>query len=210
MPKLTLVYFDFHGGRGEPARLALSIGGVPFEDKRVTFAEWSAMKKETPYGALPVLEVDGKRVAQSNGINRYVGKLAGLYPSDPLEAAFCDEPMDAVEDISAKIVPTMFLSDEAEKKRKRQELAEGAIPEMLSQLQARLRERGGHYFADGKLTIADLKVFLWIRHLKSGQLDHIPTDIADRHAPLLVEHYERVKAHPGVKSYYESRGVALP
>jgi hypothetical protein len=31
MPKLKLTYFDFHGGRGEPARLALSIGGIPFE-----------------------------------------------------------------------------------------------------------------------------------------------------------------------------------
>ena len=31
MPKLKLTYFDFHGGRGEPARLALSIGGIcPF------------------------------------------------------------------------------------------------------------------------------------------------------------------------------------
>ena len=35
MPKLKLTYFDFHGGRGEPARLALSIGGIPFEDARV-------------------------------------------------------------------------------------------------------------------------------------------------------------------------------
>lgn len=25
---LKLTYFDFHGGRGEPARLALSIGGI--------------------------------------------------------------------------------------------------------------------------------------------------------------------------------------
>ena len=31
MAKLKLSYFDFHGGRGEPARLALSMGGVPFE-----------------------------------------------------------------------------------------------------------------------------------------------------------------------------------
>jgi len=29
MPKLKLTYFDFHGGRGEPARLALSIAGIP-------------------------------------------------------------------------------------------------------------------------------------------------------------------------------------
>jgi hypothetical protein len=28
MPKLKLTYFDFHGGRGKPARLALSIGGI--------------------------------------------------------------------------------------------------------------------------------------------------------------------------------------
>ena len=30
MSKLKLSYFDFHGGRGEPARLALSIGEIPF------------------------------------------------------------------------------------------------------------------------------------------------------------------------------------
>ena len=35
MAKLKLTYFDFHGGRGEPARLALSIGGIAFEDDRV-------------------------------------------------------------------------------------------------------------------------------------------------------------------------------
>ena len=35
MAKLKLTYFDFHGGRGEPARLALSISGIPFEDDRV-------------------------------------------------------------------------------------------------------------------------------------------------------------------------------
>ena len=33
MPKLKLTYFDFHGGRGEPARLALSIGGIPFASR---------------------------------------------------------------------------------------------------------------------------------------------------------------------------------
>ena len=36
MPKLKLIYFDFHGGRGEPARLALSMRGIPFEDDRVS------------------------------------------------------------------------------------------------------------------------------------------------------------------------------
>ena len=93
MPKLKLTYFDFHGGRGETARLALSLAGIPFEDDRVPGADWPRRKPSTPFGSLPVLEVDGAIVTQSNGINRYVGKLADLYPSDPWQAALCDEAM---------------------------------------------------------------------------------------------------------------------
>src|SRR3990170_1821809 len=111
MSKLKLTYFDFHGGRGEPARLALSIAGIPFEDDRVPLADWPRRKGDTPFGALPVLEADGKILAQSNAINRYVGKLADLYPSDPWQAALCDEAMEAVEDIISKIVSTMFLPE---------------------------------------------------------------------------------------------------
>ena len=77
MPKLKLTYFDFHGGRGEPARLALSIGGIPFEDDRVAPSDWQRRKPDTPFGALPVLEVDGQTLAESNAINSYVGKLTG-------------------------------------------------------------------------------------------------------------------------------------
>jgi hypothetical protein len=58
MADLKLTYFDFHGGRGEPARLALSIGGLPFEDDRVAFADWERRKEATPFGALPVLAVE--------------------------------------------------------------------------------------------------------------------------------------------------------
>ncbi len=36
MAKLKLTYFDFDGGRGEPARLALHIGGIAFEDHRIS------------------------------------------------------------------------------------------------------------------------------------------------------------------------------
>jgi glutathione S-transferase len=114
VPKLKLTYFDFHGGRGEPARLALAMGGIPFDDDRVPPSEWERRKPNTPFGALPVLEVDGQTLAQSNAINRYVGKLTDLYPTDAWQAALCDEVMEAVEDISTKIAATMFLPDEKE------------------------------------------------------------------------------------------------
>ena len=127
MAKLKLTYFDFHGGRGEPARLALSIGGIAFEDDRFQTSDWERRKGDTPFGALPVLEVDGQIVAQSNAINRYVGKLADLYPSDPWQAALCDEAMEAVEDITNKIAATLFIPEE-QKKAQRKTLVDGPIP----------------------------------------------------------------------------------
>jgi glutathione S-transferase len=207
MAKLKLTYFDFHGGRGEPARLALSIGGIAFEDDRIPSSDWGRRKEDTPFGALPLLEVDGQVVAQSNAINRYVGKLADLYPSDPWQAALCDEAMEAVEDITNKITTTFFLPEE-QKKTQRKLLVEGPIPFYLTRLQQRLEAHGGRYFASDRLSVADLKVFVWIRHLRSGALDHVPTDLPNRIAPKLVEHYERVKNDPGVKAYYAKHGVA--
>ncbi|SKA25049.1 Glutathione S-transferase [Enhydrobacter aerosaccus] len=207
MNKLKLVYFDIDGARGEAARLAMVIGGVPFADDRVKFADWPDRKADTPFGALPVLELDGQTVAQSNGINRYVGKLAGLYPDDAWQAALCDEAMDAVEEVATRVWSTMSLPA-AEKKAQRESLAAGPLAFSLDRLQLRLVAHGGQYFADGRLTVADLKVFVWISHLRSGRLDHVPVDLPDRVAPRLVEHHDRVKEHPAVKAYYAGRKVA--
>ena len=204
MPKLTLTYFDFDGGRGEPARLALNAGGIAFEDRRIAGKDWPKFRDQMPFQAMPVLEVDGKAITQSNTINRYVGKLAGLYPKDEWQAALCDEIMDATEDISTRVGNTIAMGD-GEKKKAREALASGAIPRHLEQLQARLKAGGGEYFVDKRLTMADLKVFMLTRWLRSGVLDHIPKDLVDRVAPLLAKHTERVAGHPKVATYYQGR-----
>ncbi|HUS23629.1 MAG TPA: glutathione S-transferase [Candidatus Binatia bacterium] len=206
MPKLVLTYFDFDGGRGETARLALHIGGVPFEDRRIAGKDWPALREQAPFRALPTLEVDGKVVTQSTAILRYAGKLAGLYPKDDWQALLCDEAMDAAEDIGEKIGATIDagLSGEA-KKKAREELAAGPIPRFLQALEKKLQAAGGEWFADGRLTVADLKVWMWVRWLRSGVLDHIPKDLTDRTAPLLAKHAERLAAHPKIAAYYAAR-----
>lgn len=202
MPELKLTYFDFNGGRGEACRLALAIGKVPFEDDRVGLADWPAVKDTTPFGQVPVLYVDGEAITQTNTINRYVGKLAGLYPESALAAAHCDEVMSAIEDVMYRIVPTLFMQDEDEKRAARQELANGPIPLFVKRIGEMLAARGGEYFADGKLTVADLKVFLFVRYLRSGMLDYVPTDIPDTVAPNLVAHFERLNSHPAIVAWY--------
>jgi glutathione S-transferase len=102
MPQLKLTYFDFHGGRAEPARLALHIGGIAFEDHRFAFPEFAEIRKSTPFGQVPTLHVDGVQICQSDAITRYVGKLAGLYPADPYQALLCDEVMAVIEDATIR------------------------------------------------------------------------------------------------------------
>ena len=205
MPKLILNYFDFDGSRGEVARLAMHIAGVAFEDRRIPRKEWPTLRDTAPFQSLPTLEVDGQVIAQSNTINRYVGKLTGLYPKDDWQAALVDEVMDAVEDITTRISATFTLEGDA-KKKAREALAEGSLLRFVQQLEARLKRGGGEWFVENRLTVADLKCYLWVRWLKSGALDHIPADIVDKNAPLLARHLERVKIHPKIAAYYAARG----
>lgn len=58
-PTLKVIYSDFKG-RAEPIRLALHLGKIPFEDQRISHQEWQDLKPQTPFGQMPVLEIDGK------------------------------------------------------------------------------------------------------------------------------------------------------
>lgn len=205
MSTIKLTYFDVDGGRAEPTRIALSIGGIEFEDHRISFSEFRQMRSSTPFNALPAIEMNDGVYTQSNAMNRFFGKQAGLYPEDPWQAFLCDEVMDAIEDLMHFLVRTFGMRGD-ELKAAREKLVDGAFTTYLRTLNARLEAAGGEYFADGRLTVADLKVFVWIRGLDSGVLDYVPTDLAARVAPLLVQHMERVAADPGVVAYYEGRG----
>lgn len=206
MPQLKLTYFDIHGGRAEPARLALAIGSIAFEDHRFTYPEFAEIRKTTPFGQVPVLQVDGVQVTQCDAITRYAGKLAGLYPADPFQALLCDEVMYVVEEAGVKMGPSYRMTGEAQKAA-RLELVNGSIPVYLRWLQSQLLAHGGEFFADGRLTIADLKVFVDVRGLNSGRLDHIPTDLVEKVAPLLNTHMQRIAQTPAVAQYYAKFGV---
>lgn len=204
MPSYRLTYFDFDGGRGEPIRIAFHSAGIPFEDHRISFDEFMKCRDEMRFRCAPILEVDGVEMTQSNSMLRYVGKMAGLYPEDSLQAFYCDEAMDAVEDMLHQIVHTFGLEGDALKSA-REKLASGWLTTFITGLGDILTRGGGKYFADDQLTVADLKVFVQMRSLRSGTLDHVPTDLVDTLAPVLVEHEERVGNAPIVTAYYESR-----
>ena len=206
MPQLKLSYFDFHGGRAEPVRLALAIGGIAFEDHRFAFPEFAEVRKSTPFGQVPTLTVDGVQITQCDAILRYTGKLAGLYPTDAYQALLCDEVMYVVEEASVKLGPSFRMTGD-EQKAARLALVNGSMPVYLGWLQSQLLAHGGEFFADNRLTVADLKVFVDVRGLNSGRLDHIPADLVEKVAPALNAHMQRIAQIPAVAAYYAQFGI---
>jgi glutathione S-transferase len=201
MTRFKLTYFDFDGGRGEPIRLAFHIGGIEFEDIRLTSPEFREARQTFRFHALPVLEIDGQPVTQSISLARYVGKLAGLYPVDDLQALYCDEAMDACEDLDHAISKSFGLKGD-EMKQARAALLQDPLPTFIKGLDGLLARGGGQFFADGRLTVADLKVFVQIRALAKGTLDHVPTDVVEGLAPTLAAHRDRIAKDPRVTAYY--------
>lgn len=204
MTHYKLTYFDVNGGRAESIRLAFHLGNIPFEDERWSFPEFGAKRGALRFTCVPVLEIDGAPVTQSNAINRYVGRLAGLYPEDALQALYCDEAMDAVEDIANHVVRTFGLKGDALREA-REALAKGPLRQLVKGIDELLTRGGGEHFADGRLTVADLKVFVQVRSLINGQLDHVPTSYVAELAPNLAKHCERVAADPRIVGYYAAR-----
>ncbi len=209
MSNYKLTYFDIDGGRAEPIRIAFHAAGIDFEDNRISFPEFGEMRQSTRFNSVPVLEIDGAEVTQSNALSRYVGKMAGLYPDDGLQALYCDEVLGALEDLSHYIVQTFGLQDE-ELRLAREKLVDGWLSVYLQGLDELLARGGGEYFADNELTVADLKAFVQTRSLRSGNLDYVPTDLVQRLAPGLVEHQERIEGDPRVAAYYASRPKSPP
>jgi glutathione S-transferase len=204
MTTYKLTYFDISGGRGEPIRIAFHAGGIPFEDNRLSGAEFAAMRENTRFRYLPVLEIDGAAITQSNAMCRYVGRLAGLYPEDDLQALYCDEVLEVVEDDSHRIGQTFGLEGDAMKKA-REKLIDGWTTTFLRGLSQLLARGGGQYFADQRLTVADLKVLMEVRWISSGMLDYVPKDIVRNIAPDIADHAARIADEPVVKAWYASR-----
>lgn len=204
MPTYKLTYFDFDGGRAEPVRIAFHSAGIDFEDNRLSFAEFNHSNPKFRFHSVPILEIDGEQITQSNAMCRYIGRMAGLYPEDNIQALYCDETLDALEDISHYIVQTFFLEGEALRSA-REKLVDGWLTIFIKGLDELLRRGGGTYFADNRLTMADLKVFVQVRALCSGILDHVPTDLVSRLAPDLIEHEKRISEDPRILAYYAGR-----
>jgi len=199
MSRPRLTYFDFAGSRGEECRIALHLAGIDFEDVRVKSDEWPALKASTPFGAMPVLEIPGKPpLAHSNAILVLIGRQHQLHPADAFEAARHESLMCAVEELRHTLTPSLRITDPALKRQTREALAANELNTWGSQVERQLGD--GPFIGGATLQVADIKLYMVVRWLTSGALDHVPTTVLD-HCPKLLRLFREVGEHQGVKAW---------
>ncbi|KAG3119289.1 hypothetical protein PI124_g2801 [Phytophthora idaei] len=193
-PQLKLTYFDGKG-RAELPRMIFNYGGIAFTDDRIAHANFAALKPTLPFGQVPVLELDGTVYAQSMAIARYAAKIAGLYPSDALEALKADMFSCSLCDIDCPFVDFMFMTpDEAEKAQKKKTFIVETMPKFLAALEKMV---AGKFILGDKLSYADLQFF----DVVDNKLKWAFPDFKVDGFPKLTALLSNVKAEPKIATY---------
>ena len=166
--------------------MACLLGNIEFEDDRFEGKDWPKIKPTTPYGSVPVVEIDGKVATQSAATLRYLGRLGGLYPADAAEAFKVDEVMDTIGDLFMSAF--RYKGPDKEKlKEERDKFVKEDIPRYMGGLEKRLEAMGhtGPYLVGDKVTIADIVMLNAVTNIKCGIMDHVPTDALDSYKKVM-------------------------
>jgi len=204
MPQLELIYFN-GPGRAEPVRVALFLGGIPFEDTRIDFQRFAQLRTDgkLPLGSVPLLTVDGLVMTQTASMLRYVACLGGgaLYPKDPLQAFVVDSAIDTINDtISHALTPSMFERDLDKKLAMRKALVEGPMARALTYIEGLAARSAGPFLVGEQLTIGDLVIANQILQIRGGRLDGITSETLAPY-PRLGEIASAYDADPRIAAY---------
>uniref|UniRef100_A0A0M3HW22 Glutathione S-transferase 1 n=1 Tax=Ascaris lumbricoides TaxID=6252 RepID=A0A0M3HW22_ASCLU len=201
MSQHKLTYFNIRG-LGEGARLIFHQAGVEFEDNRLSREDWPSLKPSTPFGQLPLLEVDGEVLAQSTAIFRYLGRKFGLAGKTPMEEAQVDSIFDTYKDFIAEVRPYFLVAGEnypGDKEKLLKELVIPAREKHFPGLEKFLNKSGSGYLVGDSVTWADIVI--------SDSLATWETLVPDLlgNYPVLKKFVEHVRDLPNIKKWIAER-----
>lgn len=201
MPDYKLTYFNGRG-RAEIIRLIFAAAGVQYEDIRVDGQTWSTIKPTTPFGQLPMLEIDGVKYCQSNSIARYLARKFDLAGKDEVEQLQSDMIIDCMEDAIKPMVIFMYETDEIRKAEGKKKFSEEQLPASYAGLENLLKSNGGGdgYFVGSGLTWADLALLNTDEWAKL----HGNCDLLNKYPKLKALHY-RVQKLSNVAAWLITR-----
>eukprot|EP01043_Picozoa_sp_COSAG02_P059595 COSAG02_NODE_7626_length_2927_cov_6.608911_1_plen_196_part_00 len=188
---------------------ALTIGGISFTDRRVSYEEVASMRAagKLPNGQVPMLEIDGVAYGQSKALLCWAGRQAGLY-TDELQLQI-DSVEGTIVDIGTALNPQWYHSalprnprtgelvaaatlDAAQQAGVQKALNEDILPARFAQLEQMLIASGGPYMCGSQLTTCDLSLYVIISGLlEETYCDGISRRVLDVSSVLLYDKADR-------------------
>ena len=194
-PDSLILYYFPYICRGHPIRLLLYHSNTPFTDNIITWGgeEWENLKcsDKFEFGQVPVLEIDGIAHSQMISLLRYLGKIYGYYPSDPLLALKIDEFMEYLDKIYTKAYNFYYSKGEARDKLIPQCVL--AFKGFLGLAESRLLGHGGKYIIQGEgITIADFYFYSALESLPFHNIWGKGYGHLEAQFPMLFNYYQRL------------------
>ncbi|TMS34857.1 hypothetical protein L596_002365 [Steinernema carpocapsae] len=200
-----LIYFDVRN-LAECARLMLACSGTKYEDVRITMGEWSELKAGTPFGVLPILEVNGTPISESQAINRYLAGMLGFGGHNNFENAQLDELADYYKDFRAAVRPYFYVAGGIRKadgdlEEIRKTVLLPAAKQYFPKFCDRLKESKSGFFFNFGVSWVDFDI---ADHLMS--LLGFDENLLDVY-PEMERLVSSVRKIPTLKGYFENRPV---
>jgi len=190
---MKLYYFDIYG-RAESIRFLAAHKKLELENVIVNGESMAALKEsgKLEFGQVPMLEVDGKHLAQSWAILRYLGRQNDYFPADVDLCYMIDSTIDAVEDFLGAYFKFNFEQDEERKKAAKETFLTKFLPNWLNAIEKRLTNNSSQKFivAD-TMTIADFAL---------GNVAH--NILFNEANPTYAETWEIIKDREVFKAYH--------
>ncbi|EEB14149.1 glutathione S-transferase, putative [Pediculus humanus corporis] len=197
-PEYKLIYFNARG-RAEHIRFIFAYAGVDYVDERISQGDWPEYKKKMPFGTVPVLEVNGKTIAQSNAIARYLAKKYNLAGKNDWESLECDVLIDSLSDIKQVLMQYRNECDPLKKEEKKIILMKETIPFYMNKFEDIISKNNGFSVGES-VTWAD---FVFASSLENFECI-FGKNALDRY-PALKALKEKIFNIPKIKEWVQKR-----
>ena len=191
--KPTFIYWKIVA-RAQLPMLMLHAGNVSYNWDHETVDAWPAAKNDQPFGQLPVLLHNGRRLAQSGTIARYCARVAGLWPTTEDAWLKADMLIEHCRDIFSMMAKGMFAGDVPAQRKAWKEIAEKKYPEHVAWLVKMLGDND--YFGGKRPDAGDVAVFSVL-----NVAERAGNQCSLSNFPTLVEHSKRVSQLGTINEY---------
>jgi uncharacterized protein (DUF924 family)/glutathione S-transferase len=202
--RACLTYWNGRG-LGDVIRFLLEFCLIPFDEVNVLDSDAFAALKASgklAFGQVPLLEIDGLELVQTQAILRYVAGKKQLRGTTAADEARADMMVNGVLDARMQLITARFQADPTAALAK---FETATLPKLAGHLEALLKthSHSGEYLCAGGLTYADvvlLETLCYAADECTANLESILAPIS----PRVLAHYQRMRAFKHVGAYLQS------